>query len=124
MKLHGCRLRRGNLRLLRLFSIFVCKNVRCVSDEIPAGGGHLLRNKIGEYNCKIGKCYIKICIREAVFMSLMVKIVDVYGREILDSRGNPTVEVEITAETETTGRKIVGRESVPSGASTGQFEAV
>lgn len=57
-------------------------------------------------------------------MSLMVKIVDVYGREILDSRGNPTVEVEITAETETTGRKIVGRESVPSGASTGQFEAV
>jgi len=59
-----------------------------------------------------------------LFMALTVKIVDVYGREILDSRGNPTVEVEVTAETETTGKKIVGRESVPSGASTGRFEAV
>lgn len=57
-------------------------------------------------------------------MSLMIQIVDVYGREILDSRGNPTVEVEVTAQTETTGRKTCGRESVPSGASTGQFEAV
>lgn len=57
-------------------------------------------------------------------MSLEIKIIDVHGREILDSRGNPTVEVEVTAQTETTGRKIVGRESVPSGASTGQFEAI
>ncbi len=57
-------------------------------------------------------------------MSLIVKIIDIHGREILDSRGNPTVEVEVTAQTETTGRKIVGRESVPSGASTGRFEAV
>ena len=57
-------------------------------------------------------------------MSLMIQIVDVYGREILDSRGNPTVEVEVTAQTETTGRKTVGMASVPSGASTGQFEAV
>ncbi len=62
--------------------------------------------------------------REAVFMSLIIQIVDVYGREILDSRGNPTVEVEVTAQTETTGRKTTVRESVPSGASTGQFEAV
>ena len=46
-------------------------------------------------------------------------ITDVYAREILDSRGNPTVEVEVLA-----GEKIYGRASVPSGASTGQFEAV
>ena len=52
------------------------------------------------------------------------EIVDVSAREILDSRGNPTVEVEVTAETETTGRKTTARESVPSGASTGRFEAV
>lgn len=46
-------------------------------------------------------------------------IQDIYAREILDSRGNPTVEVEILA-----GEKIVGRAAVPSGASTGKFEAV
>ena len=57
-------------------------------------------------------------------MSLEIKIVDIYAREILDSRGNPTIEVEVTAETETTGKKIRVRESVPSGASTGKFEAV
>ena len=44
---------------------------------------------------------------------------DVYAREILDSRGNPTVEVEVLA-----GENVYGRASVPSGASTGQFEAV
>lgn len=57
-------------------------------------------------------------------MSLVIKIINIHGREILDSRGNPTVEVEVTAQTETTGRKTIGRESVPSGASTGRFEAV
>lgn len=57
-------------------------------------------------------------------MSLKISITDVHAREILDSRGNPTVEVEVTAETETTGKKITARESVPSGASTGQFEAI
>lgn len=46
-------------------------------------------------------------------------ITDVYAREILDSRGNPTIEVEVLA-----GDQIYGRASVPSGASTGQFEAV
>jgi len=46
-------------------------------------------------------------------------IIDIYAREILDSRGNPTVEVEVLVEND-----IVGRASVPSGASTGQFEAV
>lgn len=44
---------------------------------------------------------------------------DVYAREILDSRGNPTIEVEVLA-----GDHTVGRASVPSGASTGKFEAV
>ena len=57
-------------------------------------------------------------------MMIMIRIIDVHGREILDSRGNPTVEVEVTAQTETTGRKTTGRESVPSGASTGRFEAI
>ena len=46
-------------------------------------------------------------------------ITDVYAREILDSRGNPTVEVEVLA-----GEAYWGRASVPSGASTGKFEAV
>ena len=49
----------------------------------------------------------------------MSTIIDVFGREILDSRGNPTVEVEVVLEDGT-----VGRAEVPSGASTGQFEAV
>ena len=57
-------------------------------------------------------------------MALTMKITEVHAREILDSRGNPTVEVEVTDETETTGRKTTARESVPSGASTGRFEAV
>ena len=57
-------------------------------------------------------------------MALTMKITEVHAREILDSRGNPTVEVEVTAETEPTGRKTTARESVPSGASTGRFEAV
>ena len=43
---------------------------------------------------------------------------DVYAREILDSRGNPTIEVEVLV-----GDHTVGRASVPSGASTGKFEA-
>lgn len=46
-------------------------------------------------------------------------ITDIYAREILDSRGNPTVEVEVLA-----GDKYLGRAAVPSGASTGQFEAL
>lgn len=49
----------------------------------------------------------------------MSEIVGVHGREILDSRGNPTVEVEVWLDNGTNGRA-----SVPSGASTGSFEAV
>ena len=49
----------------------------------------------------------------------MTVIIEIVGREVLDSRGNPTVEVEVTLESGARGRAIV-----PSGASTGQFEAV
>ncbi|WP_010272955.1 phosphopyruvate hydratase [Paenibacillus senegalensis] len=49
----------------------------------------------------------------------MTIIADVYAREVLDSRGNPTVEVEVTLESGAKGRAIV-----PSGASTGAYEAV
>jgi enolase len=49
----------------------------------------------------------------------MSEIVQVTGREVLDSRGNPTVEVEVTLDSGATGRAIV-----PSGASTGEHEAV
>ena len=48
----------------------------------------------------------------------MSDILDVYGREVLDSRGNPTVEVEVVLEDGSFGRAMV-----PSGASTGAFEA-
>src|SRR3990167_6237409 len=47
------------------------------------------------------------------------KISKIKGREILDSRGNPTVEVEVTLQS-----GIAGRAAVPSGASTGEHEAV
>lgn len=49
----------------------------------------------------------------------MSQIIDLYARQVLDSRGNPTVEVEVTTELGGFGRAIV-----PSGASTGAFEAV
>ena len=49
----------------------------------------------------------------------MIKISNIHGREILDSRGNPTVEAEVTLEDGT-----FARASVPSGASTGTREAV
>ncbi|MDR1016968.1 MAG: phosphopyruvate hydratase [Coriobacteriales bacterium] len=48
----------------------------------------------------------------------MATIIDTYARQILDSRGNPTVEVEVSLDDGSTGRA-----AVPSGASTGQFEA-
>jgi enolase len=49
----------------------------------------------------------------------MTAIADIHAREILDSRGNPTVEVEVTLET-----GVLGRAAVPSGASTGAHEAL
>lgn len=65
------------------------------------------------------KTVYNIISREEETMYRYLPIRDVYAREILDSRGNPTVEVEVLA-----GENICGRASVPSGASTGQFEAV
>ena len=56
---------------------------------------------------------------KGVYMNRYLEITDVRAREILDSRGNPTVETQVTLSTGETGRA-----AVPSGASTGQFEAV
>jgi enolase len=55
-------------------------------------------------------------------MKGFIEILDVYAREVLDSRANPTVEVEVIVDAG--DRDVVGRAAVPSGASTGQFEAV
>lgn len=52
--------------------------------------------------------------KEAIFMFEKYEIAGVKGREILDSRGNPTVEVEVALD-----GGVVGRAAVPSGASTG-----
>ena len=49
----------------------------------------------------------------------MSEIISVHGRQIIDSRGNPTVEVDVTLSTGASGRAMV-----PSGASTGQHEAI
>ena len=54
-----------------------------------------------------------------VFSNQIMKIKEIVAREILDSRGNPTVEVEVKLES-----GIIGRASVPSGASTGEHEAL
>jgi enolase len=50
---------------------------------------------------------------------VMSQITNIYARQILDSRGNPTVEVEVYTDS-----GIIGRAAVPSGASTGVHEAV
>lgn len=58
------------------------------------------------------------------FMEKYQEIIEVHGREILDSRGNPTVAAVVTVKDKETGRCTKGMAAVPSGASTGQFEAV
>ena len=57
-------------------------------------------------------------------MKRYMEITDVHGREILDSRGNPTVEAEVTLTDTITKERFGGSAAVPSGASTGKFEAV
>ena len=57
-------------------------------------------------------------------MEKYLEIIEVHGREILDSRGNPTVAAIVTVKDKETGRCTKGMAAVPSGASTGQFEAV
>ena len=49
----------------------------------------------------------------------MIEIMHIFGREILDSRGNPSIEVDVKLS-----NGVIGRASVPSGASTGEHEAV
>jgi len=56
-------------------------------------------------------------------LKTFIEIVEVHGREIMDSRGNPTVEVEVVVEDED-GKLYTAIAAVPSGASTGAFEAV
>ena len=63
--------------------------------------------------------YVFFCIRRKLFMKQYIEILDVFAREIIDSRGNPTVEAEVICE-----GGCIGRASVPSGASTGEHEAV
>ena len=57
--------------------------------------------------------------QEAIPMKAYLQIMQVIGREIIDSRGNPTVEAEVTLEDGS-----VGRAAAPSGASTGEVEAL
>ncbi len=57
-------------------------------------------------------------------MNKYMQITQVHGREILDSRGNPTVEAEVILTDVITGKRYFGMAAVPSGASTGKFEAV
>ena len=62
---------------------------------------------------------MKMNIKEAFPMKEYLQIMQVIGREIIDSRGNPTVEAEVTL-----ADGSVGRAAAPSGASTGEFEAL
>ena len=55
---------------------------------------------------------------------VFLEIIKVHGREILDSRGNPTVEAEVAVKSKADGHIHTGLAAVPSGASTGRFEAV
>ena len=57
-------------------------------------------------------------------MEKYLEIIEVHGREILDSRGNPTVATVVTVKDKETGRCTKGMAAVPSGASTGEFEAI
>lgn len=57
-------------------------------------------------------------------MNVSLPIKEVHAREILDSRGYPTLEAEVIVENSLTKERFCGRASVPSGASTGRFEAV
>lgn len=57
-------------------------------------------------------------------LNTYLEIKSVHAREILDSRGNPTVETEVTVLNHENGKRYTGVAAVPSGASTGRFEAV
>lgn len=57
-------------------------------------------------------------------MQRQITIIEVHAREILDSRGNPTVEAEVVVEAGSNGQQTLAWAAVPSGASTGKFEAM
>ena len=57
-------------------------------------------------------------------MKSYLNIVDTFGRQILDSRGNPTIEATVVVRNQRTGEMLEGTAMVPSGASTGAYEAV
>ena len=61
--------------------------------------------------------------RREMVMKKFLEITEIFAREIMDSRGNPTVEVDVYVSNEE-GKSFMGRAAVPSGASTGAFEAV
>lgn len=67
----------------------------------------------------LGYFYTLDCILFKIIIYCMKKILHIHAREILDSRGNPTVEVDVTLEDSS-----MGRTAVPSGASTGSHEAL
>jgi enolase len=60
-----------------------------------------------------------VYLKHILKSTIMSMIISVHARQILDSRGNPTVEVDVETE-----NGVVGRAAVPSGASTGEHEAV
>src|SRR5438552_1689269 len=66
-----------------------------------------------------GALLVEACHHHQDTQDIMTAIVDIIGREILDSRGNPTLEVDVVLED-----GAIGRAAVPSGASTGAYEAV
>ena len=57
-------------------------------------------------------------------MTTYLEIKSIHAREILDSRGNPTVEADVFVRSSADGQYHIGTAAVPSGASTGRFEAV
>ena len=112
----------------RPFSVYRCRHVAVCHPFIiprPAAGlqsFHIMENL--KDLCSYGILYIHRRyfsgrILKTKKEGLMSTIYDVYAREVLDSRGNPTVEVEVTLESGAMGRAIV-----PSGASTGEREAL
>jgi len=74
------------------------------------------------FSCKLPRCWLLTghnILEKFKGDMPMSKIIEVLGREVLDSRGNPTVEVDVVLES-----GAFGRAAVPSGASTGEHEAV
>ncbi len=91
--------RRFERRVIAAAELAAAEGLDWTALDLPAPGGLLPARESGRHP--------------------MTTIIDVQARQILDSRGNPTVEVEVELES-----GVVGRAAVPSGASTGEYEAV